>query len=217
MIFSLQFFFSRHTCLWILVLFSILLKPQWLSQNLVFRGFIIWNTGYSNFITIVASSKCQHIDPGGTLRFPKTIYKFCLEKTNLTTVLHNDRYHTNFQRNLRPLKAKELVKPIEIGPYKVFVHRDLTSLGHLDRQGLDYFFRYAKVLNTTNYILLPNHGQPKHITSELIPNFRRFKMRISGSQSRTYLNHLATAMKFQKAQLPIIYKNVWGHLIFNEP
>jgi hypothetical protein len=194
----------------------ILLKSQWTSQNIVFEGAVFWNTGYSNYITVIAPDGCLHIDPGGTLHFPKQIFRLCREKQNSHAVLHQDRFHTNYQKNLRQLKSVESLSSGNLADQKYLSNQTWTTFGHLDLKDLTYFFLDTSVLKTTKYIILPNHGQPQLFKPFIINGLRKFKMRITGSQSRNYINHKKTELKFSELNIPIVYKNIWGHIVIEK-
>ena len=201
---------------YVLLIVFILLKPQWTSENISFKGSIFWNTGYSNFITIIDSSQCQHIDPGGTLHFPKKILSLCHEKQNSHHTLQIDRFHTNYQKNLRKLNSVPNTKLMNNEKYKYFIHDSWATFGHLDLKGMAFVFLEPQTLSSTKYIVLPNHGQPQMFKPFVLHSLRKFKMRMTGSQSRSYKNHKKTETKFAKFKIPMIYKNVWGHIVLEK-
>lgn len=211
-----------------LIFFSvILIKPKHIYHGMSLNALIVWNTGYSQFISLITNEHCNHIDPGGTLKTSHSfVLKYCSSKENFWIKLHNDRFHTNFVRSFKKLHLKELkpfafkashkrllLSPTESFPY--FHFHGLLSFGHLEKQALENIFLNPDTsIYNSEYLILPNHGQPKFLNQELIQTMKRFKMRISGSQSRNYRHHQSTEKKFQKMNVPIVYKNIWGHLIF---
>lgn len=192
----------------------ILLKPQSSSFYIHFEGLILWNAGYSNFMTKVDAQSCLHSDPGGTLGFPPSLIALCSEKENRFILLHEDRYHTSFQRNLQQLGATESKEFSEFHNIKFYIAQSLLSIGHLDRANLAVIFNRADLLQSVQYLMLPNHGQSQFLRPSQIHHYKNFKMIISGSQSRKYSPHTKTQQIFSKFNLPLVFKSTWGHLVF---
>ncbi len=237
---KLSYYLRRTVNLNTLYIIFILIWTKDLGSGDSYKKHILWNTGYSQFQTQVTDHYCLHLDPGGTIYFPvQLIYKLCNNKKNIYFALHNDRYHTNFihllkkiDQNLIELKIDEYgmsnslkikTLPDAKDPKLVFIFKIsknhiLISTGHLEKDNLTDFLNLnlASDLSseTTQSLILSNHGQPKFLTKEKVLHLSKFKMLISGSQSRKYKNHPSTETKFLKINSPLILKNKWGHLIF---
>lgn len=210
------------------ILFAVLifLFPLQTHHGLNFTGSIVWNTGYSNFITFMDIDGCTHIDPGGTLTFPiQAIYNICAHQNNSWHFLHKDRFHSNYTRYLQKLKKlldftksqnsvnlDSIVK--ETFDLSYIKKNKILSLGHLDKKQLECVFKTNTLNFKTDYLIMPNHGQHQYLNQDLIQYFKSYKMRISGSESKIYGNHKTTKIKFDKIKAPIVYKNIWGHLYF---
>lgn len=204
----------------IIVLLSLctILTPKHVFHGKSFQILIVWNLGYSNYITSVSPTECIHIDPGGTLKFPfKTIESLCALKKNKSLQLHKDRYHNSYLKFLRRWGAEDVEAATLTNEVTYFYEQQLLSFGHLNKEQIENVFLDHDLLFNSKYLILPNHGQPQNLTSEILKSFSNYKMVITGSQSRSYLHHNKTDTKFLKEnQRPLIHKTVWGHLIFQK-
>ncbi len=211
-----------------LIWFSfILISPRQLSSDSNIQGYFLWNTGYSNFMTKVTPQRCRHIDPGGTLLFPEAIYTLCAGRQNIWAITEPDRFHKSYNNKMRSLGATEFklkrhgaakrLKPDQVTAKKkqeYFKEENFYIPNHLNKDSMNFLFNRKNRKDFSDYLVLPNHGQPKYLNQDIIRALSSFKMRIAGSQSRTYHHHLKTQKKFQKLNLPVVYKNIWGHLFF---
>lgn len=201
---------------------GVILWTKSVSYGLCYQKLILWNTGYSQFQTLVTEHSCLHMDPGGTLRFPKQhIYKLCRGLKNRVVYLHNDRYHTNFINSLTSMddKLKDKIESIqELGVLtnQISENHTLISPSHFDRQ--DFKFKLEPQIRDKKReyqsLILPNHGQTKYLNRNNVLKMTKYLMLISGSQSRTYEAHKSTEKKFTRIKKPLVLKTQWGHLIF---
>lgn len=209
----------------LLFAFVLLITPKPIHHGLSFNYLVLWNAGYSNYLSHVSDHKCLHLDPGGTLRFPKSkINMLCALKENSLIFLHLDHFHTKYTKFLKKntlLKIqteKSNEEDLELHQkkfgFKYFKMGPIDSFGHLTKTNIESIFLRKTKGRLGDYLILPNHGQPKFLSKEVISKFKAYKMVISGSQSRKYKHHLITEAKFLKNKIPIVYKNVWGHLFF---
>lgn len=185
---------------------------------------IIWNAGYSNYITQVSLQSCHHFDPGGTLKTFSSVKGLCAGKKNLFFTMENDGYHTRYFKELLHLlkpqcrsedcfsnKATRL-EPILVKSNHKVIGGVLTTK-HF-KTALDYDRLSTTNFTNTNYLILPNHGQKKFLNLERLNQLAQFKMVITGNKSRSMEHHEETEKKFFKIGKRIILKKIWGHLIF---
>lgn len=189
-----------------------------ISSGISIHALVLWNTGYSQYQTLVHDHNCLHIDPGGTLKFPlQTIYSLCQDKENQYTYVQNDKFHTSYIKLLNQIfpKSKETNESKSFISNLIATNHALISYAHLDKVQFEQtLFRETKPSEFYVSLILPNHGQPKRLTKDKILMLSKFHMLITGSQSRKYENHQSTEAKFVKVQKDLILKNKWGHLIF---
>jgi hypothetical protein len=143
--------------------------------------------------------------------FYKTqIYSLTQRKTtaanqNINSVIKDENYYKNQIKLFQKTHG-----------YYFFSLGQIEHYGHLTKQSMNKVFIQIPKTSSVKYLLLPNHGQPKYLTNQIISKFKRYKMLISGSQSRSYKNHPKTEAKFLTKKIPIVYKNIWGHLVFEK-
>lgn len=197
---------------------SLLLWTKDIASGNSFHKLIVWNTGYSQYQTLINDHICLHIDPGGTLLLPlRAINTLCQNKLNRYTFLQNDKFHTSYINQLIQVfqNTKEINEPRSLITNSTSKNHLLISFAHLNRTQLEQIlFQEINLFKKYKSIILPNHGQPKHLTKYKILMLSKFHMLITGSQSKKYENHQSTKAKFTKIQKNLILKNKWGHLIF---
>lgn len=198
---------------WFILLLS---SPRHIYEEKQLEAYILWNTGYSNYLTVISANRCRHLEPGGTLVFPKIINKLCAGKQNTWSSSELDRFHTSYKYNLEKIGAYRVKLNLSNDKkgYNYFIQKNILITGHLNKLGIQSLFHNKNKRLFKNYLVLPNHGQPKHLNKDIVQVISKFRMRIAGSQSRKYQHHIKTQKKFQNLNIPVIYKPVWGHLIF---
>ncbi len=126
--------------------FSLTLWTKELATGNSFRKLIIWNTGYSQYQTLVADNFCLHTDPGGTLKYPiQIIFELCQNKTNLYFFLHNDKFHTSYLTALKQLNTKIIDVRYSklLMAHQISKNHLIVTFGHLDKDLLDQTFNFS--------------------------------------------------------------------------
>ena len=205
-----------------------LFYPYDLKDSTSYNLNIFWNFGYSNWISIVQTHHCFHIDPGGSKAWqPQMIHHFCNLRRPQFKFFHQDRFHNKYEKEIsllyliqsnislwKELKQyrfhlSSLHENIYV-PYKV-IH-DILITGHVHHLQFKALLKQNKSL----ILSLPNHGQSRYWNRHLIQKSRKFLMRITGSKSKNNHIHQNTQKKFSSLNIPIVYKPIWGHLIFEK-
>lgn len=190
----------------------ILTKPVIISERDVNDLVIFWNAGYSNWTSFITARECTHFDPGGSIiLLPPRILNLCHQKRNLVFFMHFDRFHKKYLSLLsRNFKDLEINAPIR---NKTHLRKGKIELiSHLKKED----FLQLKISKSSRAVILPNHGSALYLNQRNLSLFIKIPMLITGTQSTSPQNHKRTKAKFSKAKKPILYKNVWGHLILGK-
>lgn len=209
-------------------LFIILLQPQRLGAE-AFNYYIIWNTGYGQWQTLIYNKNCLHIDLGAErLRFDPKLMALCQAAHNQVIFTHLDRHHLNlswfYKKWLNPhcphfwkeFKAHKSLDPIPSSELCHWKYQPWVTLHH-GRFAVGGHTPLPSNLKA-QLITLPHHGaltqNSKHLRA-LKTHLGSTYMWVSSKKLRSSEVHSRTETWFKThAQQKIIYTHKWGHLIF---
>jgi competence protein ComEC len=82
----------------ILLLFLVWCPP--LEEFSTYRGWVLWNVGQGQWLTMVEPQTCKHFDLGGEQAPWKLIQKYCRDRLNQIFLSHDDQDHISFLKGL---------------------------------------------------------------------------------------------------------------------
>lgn len=212
----------------IALLYIVCLQPVRLGPE-AFNYYIIWNTGYGQWHTLIYNHSCVHIDLGGErLRLNSQLLALCQIFPNTVIFTHLDRHHLNlswfYKKWLNP-SCPNLWK--EFKTHKTFTHLYSTPYCKVKTQAsaslLDSKFwiggHTLAPLQPHQILSLSQHGSlfNKDLRQSWLNHTRSAHMLISSKQLRRSQHHLKTEIWFKQQGRKLVYSYKWGHLIFHLP
>lgn len=191
--------------------------------------YVIWNTGYGQWHTLIQKDKCVHYDIGGErLRFHRQILSNCLNLKNELHITHADRFHLRFSWFYKKALNKNCPHLLQ--------HFKSTPLENYEDQSCMVFktpsgcvannkfwvgghqWPDSKQTATCQHLAsLGHHGSSRFIKQKNIHHWLQYKMLVTTKMYRKGHHDPKTEQLFAKHHRKLIYSYKWGHLIFQMP
>lgn len=210
----------------LIFIYVLYLQPLRIGHD-AFEYYIIWNTGYGQWHTLIQNHTCLHIDLGGErLRFDPKIISLCQTFPNQVLLTHLDRHHLNLS-----WFYKKWLNPSCSSFWKEF--KNNKSLSHLlENSSCPLHIRSSVSLHQQKFwvgghtlapltphqiLTLSQHGTLTSRASKYA--WRRHTtsahMLIAGKQLRRPTHNTKTDLWFKKHGRKLVYSHKWGHIIFH--
>ncbi len=210
----------------LILIYVLCFQPLRIGHD-AFEYYIVWNTGYGQWHTLIQNHTCLHIDLGGErLRFDPKIMSLCQRFPNQVFLTHLDRHHLNlswfYKKWLNPSCSSFWT---EFKNNKNLAHllKNPSCPLHIQSSVSLYQKKFwvgghTLVPLTPHHILtLSQHGALSSQTSKQAwkRHTTTAHMLIASKQLRRHTYNTKTDLWFKKHGRKLVYSHKWGHLIFH--
>lgn len=206
------------------LLYAIILWPRPLTYN-VAPYFMLWDVGQGQFLSLIDSFSCKHIDLGGE-KFPQEFDAHCRWQKHFHWISHRDWDHYSF---LRQIKWKYQSVQIDFKKEKIYsgeknrkkndtsgvlqIGANLIPGDSLRRQEKIWARRLKK---PAKLFVLGHHGSNTSNSRYLLDIIHPQLMQcLNSARKKKYGHpHKKVVARLKKAKCPLVGTQDWGHIAF---